>query len=61
VSIAVVLRIAALFVPGEFVNLVIASGAVWTLGFLCLLASYVIPMVASSAAHRPLGENRKVV
>jgi len=46
VTIAAILRIAALFVPGAFVSLIIASGAVWSLGFLCLLASYVVPNLA---------------
>jgi len=40
VSLAVILRVAALFVPGGFVDLIIASGAVWALGFLCLLVTY---------------------
>lgn len=48
VTIAVILRIAALFVPGAFVNLIIASGAVWSLGFLCLLASYVVPSLVGA-------------
>ncbi len=52
VSVAVVLRIAALFVPGAFVELIIASGAVWSLGFLCLLASYVTPILVSFGARR---------
>ena len=61
VTIAVVLRIAALAIPGGFVDLIIASGAVWSLGFLCLLASYVRPIFAFSGSYRSLGENRKVV
>jgi uncharacterized protein involved in response to NO len=40
VSLAVVLRIAALFVPGAFVPLVIASGTIWAAGFLVLLVTY---------------------
>jgi len=47
VSLAVVLRIAALFVPGGFVDLIIVSGAVWALGFLFLLATYLPPLIAS--------------
>ena len=61
VTIAVVLRIAALVIPGAFVLLIIASGAIWSLGFLCLLASYFKPIFAFSGSHRSLGENRKVV
>jgi uncharacterized protein involved in response to NO len=59
VTIAVVLRIAALVIPGGFVGLIITSGAVWSLGFLCLLASYFKPIFAFSGSHRSLGENRK--
>jgi uncharacterized protein involved in response to NO len=40
VSVSVVFRIAALFVPGAFVNLVIASGMIWAFGFLVLVAAY---------------------
>jgi uncharacterized protein involved in response to NO len=40
VSLAVVLRIAALIVPGAFVDLVIISGVIWALGFTFVLASY---------------------
>jgi uncharacterized protein involved in response to NO len=40
VSVSVVLRIAALFVPGAFVGLVIASGMIWAFGFLVLVAAY---------------------
>ena len=61
VSIAVILRVAALFVPGGFVNLVIASGAAWSLGFLCLLASYVAPSTALSSSRRSPGRFRKAV
>jgi uncharacterized protein involved in response to NO len=39
VSLAVVLRIAALFVPGAFVDLVITSGVIWAVGFMFLLTS----------------------
>jgi uncharacterized protein involved in response to NO len=61
VSIAVVLRVAALFVPGGFINLIIASGAAWSLGFLCLLASYVAPSVAVSSTRQSPGRHRKAV
>lgn len=61
VSIAIVLRIGALFVPGGFVDLIIASGAAWSLGFLSLLAGYARPATASPDARRPFGENRKAV
>jgi uncharacterized protein involved in response to NO len=61
VSIAVVLRIAALFVPGAFVNLIIASGAVWSLGFLCLLASYATPSLAFSRVYGSPDSHRKAV
>lgn len=59
VSIAVVLRIAALFIPGAFVNLIITSGAVWSLGFLCLLASYMLPNLRFSGSRRSPGKQRK--
>lgn len=52
VSIAVVLRVAALFVPGGFVDLIIASGAAWSLGFLCLLASYLAPSLGFSRRRK---------
>jgi uncharacterized protein involved in response to NO len=61
VSIAVVLRIAALFVPGAFVNLIIASGAIWSLGFLCLLASYATPSLAASRVCGSPDSHRKTV
>jgi uncharacterized protein involved in response to NO len=61
VSIAVVLRVAALFVPGGFVNLIIASGAAWSLGFLCLVASYVAPSVAYSSGRRSPSRHRKAI
>jgi uncharacterized protein involved in response to NO len=51
VSVAAFLRVAALFVPGAFVTLVISSGAIWSLGFFCLAAGYVIPGVAA-LGHR---------
>lgn len=40
VSLAVLLRISALFIPGAFVHLIIISGAAWALGFLCAAATY---------------------
>lgn len=43
VSFAVVFRIAALFIPGGFVELIIVSGAVWALGFVLLLGTYLPP------------------
>jgi uncharacterized protein involved in response to NO len=61
VSVAVVLRIAALFVPGGFVNLIIASGSAWSLGFLCLLASYVAPSLAFSSSRRSPARHRKAI
>jgi uncharacterized protein involved in response to NO len=61
VSSAVVLRVAALFVPGGFVNLIIASGAAWSLGFLCLLASYAAPSFAFSSSRRSPDRQRKAV
>jgi uncharacterized protein involved in response to NO len=39
VTLAAVLRVVALFVPGAFINVVIASGVVWALGFLVLLTN----------------------
>ena len=59
VSVAVILRVAALFVPGGFVSLIIASGAAWSLGFLCVLASYVAPSLAFSSSRRSSGRHRK--
>lgn len=61
VSIAVVLRIAALFVPGAFADLIIASGAIWSLGFLCLIASYVVPGLAFSGNRASTDRDRKAV
>ncbi|HTW51339.1 MAG TPA: NnrS family protein [Stellaceae bacterium] len=58
VSIAVIFRIAALFVPDAFVNLIIISGALWSLGFFCLLASYVMPSLAGSGGHRSRDQHR---
>lgn len=40
VSLAVAVRIAALFVPGGFANLVIVSGVIWAAGFLMVLGTY---------------------
>jgi uncharacterized protein involved in response to NO len=61
VSIAVVLRVAALFVFGAFVDLIIASGAVWSLGFFCLAASYLIRNSTFSAMRRRFSESRKAI
>jgi uncharacterized protein involved in response to NO len=40
VTLAAVLRVAALFVPGGFVDLIIASGAIWALGALAVCTTY---------------------
>lgn len=40
VSLGAVLRVAALFVPGAFVTLIITSGALWTFAFALFLAGY---------------------
>jgi len=40
VTLAAALRVAALFVPGEFANLVLASAAVWALAFVVFLIAY---------------------
>jgi len=40
VTLAAALRVAALFVPGAFVNLIISSGALWVLGALALSMTY---------------------
>lgn len=61
VSIAVVLRIAALFVPGAFAELIIASGAIWSLGFLCLIASYVVSGPAFSGDRASTDGDRKAI
>jgi len=61
VSIAVVLRVAALFVFGAFVDLIIASGAAWSLGFLCLIVSYLMRNPTSSAVRRQYSESRKAI
>lgn len=58
VSLAAILRIAALFVPGEFANLVIASGIVWTLGFFVFLVVY---LTTASAGHAAAGSNEPSV
>jgi uncharacterized protein involved in response to NO len=50
VTLAVVLRVVALFVPGTFVNLVIASGITWAFGFLVLLTNY-LPILGT-VPHR---------
>jgi uncharacterized protein involved in response to NO len=44
VSLAAILRVAALFVPGAFIVLVIGSGVVWAFGFAVFLAGY-LPMI----------------
>jgi len=61
VLIAIVLRIAALFVPGAFVNLIIASGAVWSPGYFCLVGSYVTASLGFSDAGRSPREHREHV
>jgi uncharacterized protein involved in response to NO len=50
VSLAAILRITALFVPDQFVNLVIASGSVWTLGFFVFLIACVSTTVFGRVA-----------
>jgi uncharacterized protein involved in response to NO len=50
VSLGAVLRVAALFVPGAFIALVIASGAVWTFAFAVFLAGYLPILIEPRAA-----------
>jgi uncharacterized protein involved in response to NO len=51
VSLAAILRVAALIVPGAFISLIIASGAVWTFGFAVFLAGYLPMLLAPRASH----------
>jgi len=56
VSLAAILRIVALFVPDQFVDLVIASGIVWTLGFFVFLVAYLSTTVfgrVAAGANQP--------
>jgi uncharacterized protein involved in response to NO len=46
VSLAALLRVAALFVPGAFIDLVIASGVVWAVGFGVMLIDYLPNVLA---------------
>jgi uncharacterized protein involved in response to NO len=50
VSLAAILRVAALFVPGAFFGLIIASGAVWTFAFAVFLAGY-LPTLLPRRSH----------
>jgi uncharacterized protein involved in response to NO len=51
VSLGAVLRVAALFVPGAFIALVIASGVVWTFAFAVFLAGYLPILIEPRASH----------
>ena len=51
VSLAAILRLGALFVPGRFVALVIASGAVWAFGFVVFLAGYLPMLIEPRGSH----------
>jgi len=51
VSLAAILRVAALFVPGAFTVLIIASGAVWTFGFAVFLAGYLPMLIEPRGSH----------
>jgi uncharacterized protein involved in response to NO len=50
VSLAAILRVAALFVPGAFLVLIIASGVVWTFAFVVFLAGY-LPILLPRRSH----------
>ena len=52
VSLGAILRVAALFVPGRFVALVIASGAAWTFAFAVFLAGY-LPILLEPRGSQP--------
>jgi uncharacterized protein involved in response to NO len=51
VSLAAILRVAALFVPGAFIALVIASGVVWTFGFAVFVAGYLPMLLEPRGSH----------
>ena len=55
VSLAAILRVAALFVPDAFIALVIASGVVWAFGFAMFVAGY-LPMLLRPRALAPLAD-----
>jgi uncharacterized protein involved in response to NO len=52
VSLAAILRVAALFVPDAFIALVIASGVVWAFGFAMFVAGY-LPMLLEPRGSHP--------
>jgi uncharacterized protein involved in response to NO len=51
VSLAAILRVAALFVPHAFIVLVVASGVVWAFGFAVFLAGYSPTLLEPRSSH----------